>query len=158
MKKVIKSEFRTTRVFESYYQSLYVNDIKTNVYYPEKPSELWPNAHNEAIKTKSLIDNGEIFPYNGDWNMFDICATTYVDLSKAQIVEYDDKCSFLNVIYRCTGNDYSDVNIQLETLNVIRSKTNEFSQWTKQIDRNNFTLYKNIGVQFGNFGYRVFFH
>lgn len=158
MKTNLKVEFRTTRVFESYYQSLYVNDVKTNIYYPEKTSILDPNAKEKAIAEAKLIQDGLIFPHDGNYDMFDICGTYYANFQDAVKVVDEIKDEYKNRIKTVTGKDYSSLEVQEETLSEIRKNIAEWTQWIKRIEPNTYKLLYNIGVKFGNYGYSIFFY
>lgn len=153
----IKVEFKTTRIFESYYQTLYVNDMKTNIYYPEKQSIYDPNAKEKALAEAKLIEEGLIYPINGIFENFDICASFYADLSNANKVD-GIKEDYKNRILSRTGKDYSNTDIQAKKLEEIRNNKSEWTQWTKRINPNTYTLLSNIGVKFGNNGYHIFYY
>lgn len=156
MQTVLKTEFKRHKVFNSWYYSLYVNGQKTNIYYPETPDGFFLHTKERAEQEAELIRNLDIYPQHGSYENFDICATAYFDLSKAEKVNFAPNYS--NVLFSCTGRCYETEEQQDQEMNEIRKDIAHWSQWTKAIDKQTGKMLKNIGVKFFPYGYTVFFY
>lgn len=153
----IKTEFRKKKVGNSIYYSLFVNDIETNIYYPEIPSTFLLNTKEQAEREAELIRTCQVFPQDGNYENFDLCGTYYANLSEAKIT--DVKYNFLNVIYNVTGyENYTDQSKQDEVMKEIKNKIAEWTQWTKRINPETGELLHNVGVNFKKYGYTVFYY
>ena len=152
----IKAEFKRHKVFNSWYYSLFVNGVKTNIYYPEIPSTFFICSKEKAEAEAELIRTGQIFPADGNYENFDICGTFYANLQDAKKVEFDG--TFLNFLYHKSGSDYTDPQTQEQELIEIRKNIAYWSQWTKRIDKETGKLLNNIGVKFHPYGYGVFYY
>lgn len=133
--------------------SLYVNDKETNIFFFE-PESTFGHSKEQVLAQKEMIDNGLVFPDNGDWKDFDFCRSIRFDLSEARQV--DDEPYWKNHIYRCTGSDFSSQEIRNRVMAEIKKNKSHLTQWTKRISKSN-ELLNNVGVKFYDYGYIVFF-
>jgi len=156
MKKELKTGFIRHKIFDSWYYSLYVNGVKTNIYYPEKESDFFICSKEKAEAEKQMIDSGDIFPQDGNFENFDVCGTFYANLQDAKEVDFNGE--FFNSIYHSSGSDYSTKEKRDTEMAKIKKETAYWTQWTKKISKNGYQLLSNIGVKFGDCGYTVFFY
>lgn len=154
--KNLKLEFKSHKIFNAVYNSLHVNSIKTNIYYCDTPTIYNPNEKQKAIAHSKMIENGFIYPEDGNFEMFDICSTFFADLTNAKIVDF--KGCNENTISRLLGSSFLDKNLQDKTLSKIQTNKKEWTQWTKKICPKTNTILNNIGINFGENGYSVFFY
>ena len=152
----IQAEFIKHKVFKATYYSLFVNGVKTNIYYPEKESTFLICSKEKAEAEAELIRTGQIYPHDGNYENFDICGTFYANLQDAAIVE--TRPEFFNCLYHVTGKDYTDKATQEEELKQIKTQIAYWSQWTKRIHKDTGKLLNNIGVKFYPYGYDVFYY
>lgn len=152
----MQTEFKSHKIGTAIYYSLFVNGVKTNVYYPEKESTFFICSKEKAEAEAELIRTGQIYPQDGNYDNFDICATFYANLQDAKKVDQAGK--FGNYIFHRSGKDYTTEAAQEAALTEIRKETAYWSQWTKRIDKDNGKLLNNVGVQFGSNGYSVFYY
>jgi len=128
---------------------LFVNGSETNVYYFSTYS-----AHDieRAKRVAHLIMNGDIFPEDGNWKLFDIHSCVHVNLESAQ--EVDINPNWRCHIFESVGSPTND---KAKVLEKIRSRTNEPTQWSNMYG-SDLVRRENIGVKFYPFGYTVFFY
>lgn len=153
---MLQAEFIKHKIFQSVYYSLFVNGVKTNIYYPEKESTFFICSKEKAEAEAELIRTEQVYPHDGNYENFDICGTFYANLQDAKITDQDG--NFWNCLYRVSGSDYTDPATQEKELQEIKKQIAYWTQWTKRIDKATGKLLHNIGVKFYPFGYNVFYY
>jgi|SRR5579859_4716375 len=134
--------------------SLYVNNLKTNIYYFTTLSggKSVEAQQKEAFAMQRLIERGAIYPEDGNWEGFDICASSHFTIDHLKIIDfvppYSNKLFQATVYYRLAPTDYPGI------IASHLGKT-EWTQYCKRLVEDRIS--NRLGILFGNFGYAVYF-
>jgi len=133
--------------------SLYVNGLKTNVYYFDKNYKFFTSTHSHNLQPyakfiERLILAGEVFPKDGNWEMFDLCA--HCDVIASEVIEIEHEPNWENRVNTMSGCFHI---VKEDVLK--QCKKISFTQFCKRLVDN--TISSRIGVKFYLTAYEVYF-
>ncbi len=133
---------------------LYVNGERTNIFFFIKMMlfQCSEQQQQKALLTQRWIEQGKIFPYDGNWKNFSICAPCLFhirELSKLNEIPH-----WANELVGVQTNRYIDSN---EHKSIIQQWTNtqQWTQFSKRIKKENIS--NQVGIYFWHYGYAIYF-
>lgn len=136
--------------------SLYVDGIKTNMYFFTRPMTGMDIEEEkaQAYLVKKLIEEGKLQPFRGTWDGFDICDACYFTLSAIQVLDPSFRPPFSNQLL----NVHTSYKIELEQHPaIIKELTGkrECTQYCKRLV--NAEISHTVGIRFAAYGYALYF-
>ena len=133
---------------------LYVNGQKTNIYYFTKPVLLMSAEHQrkEAMQAEYFIKKGKVYPPDGNWLGFDLCASCLFTTSNLKPLSAP--CEWRNTITSVS----TPYHIKPEQHPGIIQKWTDVTvntQFCKRIVQGEIS--KAVGIYIDNYGYSLYF-
>lgn len=149
--ETIKTQFVHDERLNCY--SLYVNGVKTNTYYFDKPMIHYDHleAKARAYKIKRAIERGILYPENGNWEMFDICGHITVNPAANDFIELQQPPKNTRAIEHGSINSPSFAEI-------VKRYTAQplWTQWVNIFDEATETIKTKYGIHIANYGYSIY--
>ena len=156
--KTIKTEWKTQNTFDGVpcVKKLFVNEQETNIYYFTPSYKHFdmqgPEQMRKAQDEELLIKQGKIYPQNGDFTGFDICASYHIKPAQFEVLNEEQDINFWNRILTCTGREP----IREDVIKEI-TKSPIHTQFTKAVNRQTGEFLTKIAVKFYPYGWAIGF-
>lgn len=133
---------------------LYVNDVRTRVYFFNRPILAVSEAQQ---KKKSLlitqwIVREEIFPHDSDWKNFNICAPCLFHIKTLK--KLDEVPHWTNELIGVQTSRYIET-IEHKSIMDQWLGTSQWTQFSKRIAENHIS--SEVGIYFWHYGYAIYF-
>jgi len=134
--------------------SLFINDVKTNIYYFTVPSagKTVAQQQQEAFTMQRLIEQGAIYPEDGNWEGFDICDSSHFTIQELVILDFDPP--YANKLLSARPGAKIGPADHQKIIASYLHKT-EWTQYSKRLIQDRIS--DRVGIRFGSYGYGIYF-